>query len=124
MRCERARRRLPAVADGSAELRGPARAHVQRCLRCQAELAQHRRVLRTLRSLRDEQADPAPGLVAEVLAAVERGAGGVGAGRPGHRHRTAYLGGLAVAVAAGVGAAVLAVRGRRRADLAVVPHRV
>lgn len=124
MNCERARRRLPAVADGSVELRGAARTHVQRCLRCQAELAQHRRMLRMLRSLCDEQAEPAPGLVGEVLAAVEGSAAGAGGVRSGRRHWSAYLGGLAVAVAAGAGAAVLAVRGRRRADLAVVAHRV
>ena len=47
------------------------RAHVEQCLRCQAELVQHRRVLRAMRSLRHEVLEPAPGLLPDLLAALE-----------------------------------------------------
>ena len=38
-----------------------ARRHVERCLRCQAELVQYRKLLRALQRLRTEVLDPAPG---------------------------------------------------------------
>ena len=101
-------------ADGRVALDRTARKHVEQCLRCQAEMVQHRRILRTMRALRTELLEPEPGLLAEILASVEAA---------GERHavrsllggrRAAYLGGLAAATAAGAGAAiVLASRSRR-----------
>ncbi|MEZ5140697.1 MAG: hypothetical protein R2711_18555, partial [Acidimicrobiales bacterium] len=44
--------RLAGVVDDSAALDRSERRHVERCLRCQAELAQHRKLLRAMRSLR------------------------------------------------------------------------
>jgi hypothetical protein len=93
-----------------------ARRHVQACLRCQADLVQHRRVLRALRALRTDVLEPAPGLVTEVLAHIEEA---------GERHairslltgrRAAYIGGLAAATAAAgaAGAVVLVTRTRSR----------
>jgi hypothetical protein len=116
MRCEDIADALAGVAEGD-ELRDrQARRHVEGCLRCQAELAQHRKLLKALRTLRTEVLTPAPGLVAEVLASLEEA---------GERHavrsllegrRLAYVGGVAVAsaaAAAGVGVAlVLANRSR------------
>jgi hypothetical protein len=107
---------LAAAASDDAVLDRTARAHVEGCLRCQADLVQHRRVLRALRSLRVELLEPAPGLVSEVLAHIEEA---------GERHairslltgrRVAYLGGLAAATAAAsaAGAIVLASRSRGR----------
>ncbi|MBK9179635.1 MAG: hypothetical protein IPM45_08705 [Acidimicrobiales bacterium] len=114
MRCEAVAALLPAAADGTPISDPRARQHVETCLRCQAELVQYRRLLRALRSLRAERLQPAPGLVTEVLAAVESA---------GERHavrallrgrRVAYLGGLAAATAAGAaGAIVLTTRSRR-----------
>jgi hypothetical protein len=105
---------LPAVSDGSDVLSRDAQRHVDACLRCQAELVQYRRVLRTLRTMREDVLVPTPGLLASVLANV---------GDAGERRalrvlvsgrRAAYLSGLA-ATAAGAGAAavVLASRSRR-----------
>ena len=97
---------LAATADGSVSLDDAARDHVEQCLRCQAELVQYRKLLRTLRTLRTEVLEPAPGLLAEILAQVEAA---------GERHavrsllsgrRVAYLGGLAAATAAGAAGAV------------------
>lgn len=119
MPCDDLREVLPAVADGSTLLTGADRDHVEHCLPCQAELVQYRRLLRQLRALRTDVLEPAPGLVADVLAALEE-AGERRALREllGGR-RVAYLGGIAAATAAGVGGAiVLASRSRRRWPLA------
>ncbi|WCO66693.1 hypothetical protein PO878_19550 [Iamia majanohamensis] len=108
--------RLAAAVTDDGALDREARAHVETCLRCQADLVEHRRVLRALRSLRTEVLVPAPGLVTEVLAHIEeagerRAIRSLLTGR-----RVAYLGGLAAATAAAgaAGALVLATRGRGR----------
>jgi len=109
---------LPAAVDGGVERRRLDRRvtrHVEQCLRCQAELAGYRRLLRALHELRTEVLLPPPGAVAGCLAALA----GAGERRAGAAllsgHRGAYVGGLAVAAtAAGAGAAlVLATRKRR-----------
>ena len=84
-------------------------------MRCQAELAQYRKLLRAMQGLRDLTNTPPEGLTAQVLAQVgsasERSA--VRAALSGRR--VAYLGGIAAAAtAAGAGAAiVLVTRGRK-----------
>ena len=64
MRCDQVADRLPAAAEGLAALDPAARRHVERCLRCQADAVQYRRVLRAMRALRTEvlvpDARPAP----------------------------------------------------------------
>ncbi|MGH9209109.1 MAG: hypothetical protein ACRD2C_00330 [Acidimicrobiales bacterium] len=116
MHCEEMVHNLPAVADGSAQLRRHQRRHVDRCLRCQADLAQYRKLLRSLRSLRAEVVRPAPGVLADILAGLE------GASVDPERairtvlsaKRVAYIGGIAAATAAGaVSAIVLTTRTRR-----------
>lgn len=108
MCCDRMVDELAASAGDEAALDAATRAHVGECLRCQSELVKFRRVLRALQTLRTEVLEPAPGLVAEVLAHIEEA---------GERHairslltgrRAAYLGGLAAAAtAAGVGGAIV-----------------
>lgn len=114
MRCDQVAERLPAAAEGIEALDPAARRHVERCLRCQADAVQYRKVLRAMRTLRTEVLEPAPGLLPEILASL---------GEAGERHalrsmvrgrRGAYLGGLAAATAAGAaGAVVLTIRSRR-----------
>jgi hypothetical protein len=105
---------LLAAEPRAAELDGPARRHLDGCLRCQAEVVQYRKLLRALQALRTEVYAPAPGLMGEVLASLEH-AGARAVARPGTSGRAvAYVGGLAVATAAGAGALVLASRGRGR----------
>ncbi len=114
MRCDDLTEFLPGVADGSAALSDAARWHVERCLRCQAELVQYRKLLRALRTIRTEVLEPAPGLLADILAGISES---------GERHavrnllsgrKVAYVGGLAAATAAGAaGAVVLATMSRR-----------
>jgi len=111
---------LLAASDGQVEMADRrARRHVETCLRCQAELAQYRRLARALRLLRTEVLALPPGLVDDVLATIEeagdrRALRALLSGR-----RAAYVGGLAVTAAAGAGAAlVLARRSGRRLALA------
>ena len=119
MRCDDVTDLLAGVADGSEKLPPAARWHVERCLRCQAELVQYRKVLRALRTLRTEVLEPAPGLLADILATVSES---------GERHavrqllsgrRVAYVGGIAAATAAGAaGAVAIALSRRSRLRLA------
>lgn len=111
---------LPGIVDGVDVADLDLRRHVETCLRCQAELAQYRKVLRALRQVRTELLEPVPGLLPDVLVALEA-AGERGAmkhlltGR-----RAAYLGGIAAATAAAgaAGAIVLASRRHRRVAVA------
>jgi hypothetical protein len=114
MRCDQVADRLPAAAEGMEALDPAARRHVERCLRCQADAVQYRRVLRAMRALRTEVLVPAPGLVPEILASLSE-AGERQAVRSLLRgHRGAYLVGLgATAAAAGAGAVILTIRNRR-----------
>lgn len=114
VRCEEVAEFLPGVADGSATLSDAAVWHVERCLRCQAELVQYRKLLRALRTIRTEVLEPSPGLLTDILATISES---------GERHavrqllsgrRVAYVGGIAAATAAGAaGAVVLATMSRR-----------
>ena len=111
---------LPASSTVPARPTSMLRRHVEGCLRCQAELVQYRRLLKTLHHLRTEVLEPAPGLLTEILANLEA-AGERGAVRSLlSGRRGAYLGGLAAATAAGAaaGAIVLANRARKRVRLA------
>jgi anti-sigma factor RsiW len=91
-------------------------AHIESCLRCQAELARYRRMLRALQQLRTRYLEPAPGLLAQTLAVLEeegerRAIRSMLSGR-----KLAYagaIGGAAVATAA-TAAALLLARSRRR----------
>jgi hypothetical protein len=114
MRCEDLAPSLSAAADGSTLLDGDARAHVEQCLHCQAELVQYRKLLRAMHAMRTEVLEPAPGLLADILANVA-GAGERRAIRSlVQGRRAAYLGGLAAATAAGAaGAIVFASRARK-----------
>ena len=117
MICERIADSLPEAVDGTDGL-GPAeRAHVETCLRCQAELVQYRKLLRAMHTLRTDVVEP--GVLAELLASV----GEVGEHQAIrsliNRRRAAYAGGIAAATAAGVtGAVVIAVRSRRSGQTA------
>ena len=113
--CEAVADVLPGVVDGSASLDRSQRRHVEHCLRCQAELAQYRKLLRAMAALRDRRRPAPPTLVTEVLATIET-AGERSAVRAALTGRkAAYLGGIAAAAtAAGAGAAIVLVsRGRK-----------
>ena len=60
MRCDEVTALLPGLVDGEA-VGFEAERHVETCLRCQAELARYRRLLRTLSMLRTRYVEPTPG---------------------------------------------------------------
>ena len=73
--CDAMSEELPLVVDGSRRPSPAMAEHLHTCLRCQAELAGYRRLLRVLRSLREEPVSfPAPDLVGDAAAAPSRSA--------------------------------------------------
>ena len=115
--CRLAAPYLPSIAAGEDGASVRARDHIQGCLRCQAEVAAYRRVLRHLRGLRHDEVPSPPGALAAVLVALEAAELGEHAGA--HRAlRMAYVGGITVATAAAGAAGVLVWMNRRRMGLA------
>ena len=116
--CDQVADALPAIVDGLEVADLEVQRHVAACLRCQAQLAQHRKILRVLHQLRSEVLEPAPGLLPDILAAI----GAAGERRAIHDllngRRVAYVGGIAAATAAAAAGANLASRARRRVRLA------
>jgi hypothetical protein len=112
--CDQVADALPAIIDGLEVADIEVQRHVGACLRCQAELVQYRKVLRTLHQLRTEVLVPAPGLLPDILSAL----GEAGERRAIHNllngRRVAYVGGIAAATAAGAAGAILATRARSR----------
>jgi hypothetical protein len=113
--CESVAEELPHIVEGAVADEAVTR-HVEGCLRCQAELVQYRKLLKSLRHLRTEVLEPAPGTLTSILANLEaagerRAVRSLLTGR-----RAAYVGGIAVATAAAgaAGALVLANRARRK----------
>ncbi|MGQ0742940.1 MAG: hypothetical protein ACT4OS_01095 [Acidimicrobiales bacterium] len=105
---------LPSIVDGDNVADLELRRHVSDCPRCQAEVAQYRRLLKVVRQLRTEVIEPTPGLFPDILAALEEASERQAIGSLLSGRRGAYVGGLAVATAAGAASAmVLATRSRR-----------
>ena len=101
---------IPVLAgdDDLAGVPATVTAHAATCLRCQADVAHYRRLVRDLRGLRGERLVPPQDGLAATLDALHH--------QPGRR-QAAYLGiGGAVATAAGAaaGVGVLVWRSRRR----------
>jgi anti-sigma factor RsiW len=94
--------------------------HIESCLRCQAELARYRRMLRALQQLRTRFLEPSPSLLAQTLAALEEAGERQAVRSLLSGRRLAYagaIGGAAVATGAAAAALILA-RSRRRAAVA------
>jgi hypothetical protein len=116
MQCDDVAKLLPAAVDRGAAVELSVQRHIESCLRCQAELARYRRMLRGLQLLRTRYLEPAPGLLAQTFAAIEQ----AGERQAVHSilsgRRLAYagaIGGAAVAATAAT-AAMLVHRSRRR----------
>ena len=77
MRCEDVALLLPAAVDSNEPVELPVQRHIEGCLRCQAELARYRRMLRglgvadLLQSLNDGPLRVHPELAAHVLEVLE-----------------------------------------------------
>lgn len=87
-------------------LAAPARDHVASCLRCQAELAAHRRLRRNLRALAHAPTPLDPRLLHDITIVLDRHDGRAARRVPGYAAAT--LGGLAAA------AGVIAFAARQR----------
>ena len=111
MRCDEISSLLAGVVDGSAVLDPRSSEHVSTCLRCQAELAHYRRLLRSLRQLRDDPVAVPADLPALVFARLDH------PNNPWAR-RAAYAGALAATAASAAGAIVLVASRSRRLRLA------
>lgn len=117
MQCETVSLQLAEIADGLSSLPVDTERHVEGCLRCQAELAQYRKLLRALTALRGQYVVPDAQLLEEILDALRPPA-------TVHRlhrrnRRAAYIGGIAAAATAGAaGAIVIAARLANRQSLA------
>jgi hypothetical protein len=118
VQCEDLSGALAATAGGEGTLSRSERRHVERCLRCQAEVVQYRKLLRTLRTLRTDVLEPAPGLLADILATIEEAGERQAVRSVLNGRRIAYLGGLAAATAAGAAGALVFATRTRRARLA------
>ena len=113
MRCEALSELLAEAAEGHPVSSRSARAHVEHCLRCQADLAQYRRLHRGLRQLSERRLSTSAEWIEEVLAAIDEANSGSAAGRA--LRRAAVLGGMAAVTAAGAASVlVLSTRSRRR----------
>ena len=114
--CIEFRAALPGILDDEQPADLVLVRHVDTCLKCQAEVAKYRRLLRALRSLRTRYLEPSPDLLAQTLA---------GLGEASERRvvrniltgkRIAYAGAIAggAAVAGGAAAVAIVARSRRR----------
>ena len=117
MRCEDVALLIPATLDGEEPIAMPVQRHVESCLRCQAELARYRRMLRGLQLLRMQFLEPAPGLLAQTLATIGEASEQHAIRSLLNNRRAAYAGAIGGALAAaGATAAIVVVhRARRRA---------
>jgi anti-sigma factor RsiW len=108
---------LPGLVDGTVEVDERTLAFIESDLRCQAELARYRRLLRSLATLRSRYLEPSPGLLAATLNSLAE----EGERRIAHSVLTgrrlvvagAAIGGAAVAAGAAA-TAVMVARSRRR----------
>ncbi|MDH4278010.1 MAG: hypothetical protein OEW83_07995 [Acidimicrobiia bacterium] len=119
--CETFSLQLAGAVDGE-ELDPTAKSHFETCLRCQAELAHYKKLLRALASLRDQRLAVDDTLVNEILLALQPG-GTVHRlqrlGAASRSRKAAYIGGIAAAATAGAaGALVIASRLAARQRLA------
>ncbi len=119
--CDTFSLQLAGAVDGE-ELDTGAKSHFESCLRCQAELAQYKKLLRALATLRDQPMAVDENLLNEILLALQPGGTVHRLQRLGSATRSrkaAYIGGIAAAATAGAaGALVIASRLAARQRLA------
>jgi hypothetical protein len=108
---------LPGFVDGTVAVDDDTRAFVESDLRCQAELARYRKLLRGLADLRDQHVSAHPAVLAATLGAVDEPAGRPFLRRISER-KTLAGAALGTAVVTAGAAAVILARSRRRAAIA------
>jgi hypothetical protein len=107
VQCEQLTDLLSATAGEPKLLEPEAKTHLEGCLRCQAELAQYRKLLKALQQLRTEVIAPAPGLVTDVLLRLEERGERKAVKSILQGRKAAYVTGIAAASLAAGGAAAL-----------------
>ena len=114
MQCDEVAKALPRMLDGARRGDRPVVRHVETCLRCQAEMAKYRGMLRLLEQLRAQHPPMPAGAPGSVLAALGDRAGQdvVGTGLAGRR--VALVGGAAVVAMGATAATVALAVGRGR----------
>ena len=117
MRCDEIAALLPSLLDGVDASNVAAERHVERCLRCQAELARYRKLKRAMEQLRTRYVEPAPGLLGETLAALTDAAEQGAIRSMVTARRLAYAGAITGTAATAVTAALLIARSRRRSGM-------
>jgi hypothetical protein len=121
VRCDDVALLLPEAVGNDTPVSLPVQRHVESCLRCQAELARYRRMLRGLQLLRTQYLEPAPGVLSQTLAAIGEASERRAIRSTLSGKRLAYVGavGGALAAAGATTAVVLVARARaRRATIA------
>ncbi len=93
-------------------------AHVEHCLRCQAEVVQHRKVARVLARERSRQVEPPSDLLLGVLAAVAAAGDHRDLWAAIARNRATYVAAAATAATAGAAAGAFVLTRSRRLRLA------
>ena len=127
MRRDAARRRVTCdevapslfdIVDGRDGVPAAHMTHVERCLRCQAEVVQHRKVARVLARERSRHVEPPSDLVLSVLAAVAAANETRDLWSAIARNRGAYVAAAATAATAGAAAGAFVLTRSRRMRLA------
>jgi hypothetical protein len=118
VRCDDVALVLPRAVDTGEPVDLAVQQHVNGCLTCQAELARYHRLLRALRALRTLYLTPAPGTLAQTLAALQEAEERSAVRSLLSGRRGAYLGALGGAVVAAGAATAAVVLHRRRPRLA------
>jgi predicted anti-sigma-YlaC factor YlaD len=110
---------LPRLVDGPTRADRAVVRHVGQCLRCQAELAKYRRMLRLLHQLRDQRPPLPAGALESLLSGLEARAGARAARSSlGGRRLAVGVATVSVAVGAGVAGVVAGTAwARRRGDV-------
>ena len=107
--CRDASCSIPQIAAGEdTDVDSRHAAHVSACLRCQAEVAAYRRVLRAMRAMGTDGTPPSADEVASILSALSA------VNQHNWTTLMAYVGGITVATAAAGAAGVLVWMTRRR----------
>jgi len=104
---------LPGIVDGTVTVDDRTREFIESDLRCQAELARYRKLLRTLEQLRTRYFEPSPGLLAATQTALAE----EGERRIVHSIITGKrlaVAGAAIAGVAAAGAATVVILARRK----------
>ncbi|MEM7325291.1 MAG: hypothetical protein AAF531_19545 [Actinomycetota bacterium] len=109
MQCESVSIQLAAVVDDELELPTETGRHVEGCLRCQAELAQYRKLIRALQTLRYELADVDELLLEEILDGLRPIASVHRLHRLNYRNKKVAIGGIAAAATAGAAAGAIVI---------------